>query len=493
MPKIAASGAGWVRGFDESQLEGVLTTAAANNLKVSGILQWAPEGTPLAFPIADLPGWRAHVTGLVRDAGARVRYWEVWNEPPNFTEIKTPEAYATIVRAAYEAAKAVDPDVQIGLAAQSVNLNFLADALDAGAAGHFDYVTVHPYETLGLVESGWEPQYLSIVPTIRKLLADKSPAQASVPVIFTEIGEPVQGRITEALQADTLVKAYVLGLAQGVARIHWFEPLDGDSGPFGVLHNDLSERPSYVALKTLVGNLGVVPRYEGHVLLDGECCGFVFRTASTRTLVAWTRPGKTWSLTLAQGSRIIQPKTGNAVGAPTATLTNSPVIVTHVPDSLVTEARANAGRAMPWNGDFRGAAQVTYSVAAGDEGLHPLGEAKIITLDGVAARDVSGGPGQAFTVDPSFLSYSPARIRVTAVLRRNGADSAGFNLKYESASGYQGTGAWYTVPEGTAWTTQSWTITDPQFVGKWGYNFSFDSDSTTYSKYSIRSVTVARE
>ena len=77
-------------------------------------------------------------------------------------------------------------------------------------------------------------------------------------------------------------------------------------------------------------------------------------------------------------------------------------------------------------------------------------------------------------------------------LRRNGADSAGFNVKYESASGWMGTGSWYTIPGSDQWYTQTWTITDTQFVGKWGYNFTFDSDSTQYSNYSIQSVTVTK-
>jgi hypothetical protein len=110
----------------------------------------------------------------------------------------------------------------------------------------------------------------------------------------------------------------------------------------------------------------------------------------------------------------------------------------------------------------------------------------------VQARDISGGAGQAFTVDPNFMSYVTQPLKITAVVRRNGADNAGFNLKYESTTGWKGGDGWFTVPEGDAWTTHSWTISDPQFVGKWGFNFSFDSDSTTYSKYSIRSVKVEK-
>jgi glutathione S-transferase len=86
--------------------------------------------------------------------------------------------------------------VQIGLAAQSHYIDWLAQTLDAGAADHFDYVTVHRCEILGLIEQGWQAEPVSIVPTLRKMLADKNPPKKDVPIWFTEIGEPVSGPIT---------------------------------------------------------------------------------------------------------------------------------------------------------------------------------------------------------------------------------------------------------------------------------------------------------
>ncbi|HWB60134.1 MAG TPA: hypothetical protein VG733_11625, partial [Chthoniobacteraceae bacterium] len=70
-------------------------------------------------------------------------------------------------------------------------------------------------------------------------------------------------------------------------------------------------------------------------------------------------------------------------------------------------------------------------------------------------------------------------------------DNAGFGLKYESTSGYKGVG-WYTVPDNKQWYTKSWRIDDAQFVGKWGYSFTLDSDGNQYNKYYIQSVTVTK-
>jgi hypothetical protein len=136
---------------------------------------------------------------------------------------------------------------------------------------------------------------------------------------------------------------------------------------------------------------------------------------------------------------------------------------------------------------------VSYSAEGGAKGLHPLGTIQLITIDGDPAHDVSPGPSVAFTVDPNFCSYCAGPLQITAVVRRNGSDGAGFNLKYESTSGWQGTASWYDVPGSDQWYTQTWMLPDPQFVGKWGYHFAFDSDSTDHSKYSIQSVTVMKQ
>ncbi len=495
-PAVAETGIRWMRGFYQGDPDRVLGAAEKNGFQVAGILIWSRKGDPFTFPSNALPEWKAYVADILKKTRGRVRHWEVWNEPPNFTHNKSPADYAKIVVAAYETAKEVDPDVRIGLAAQSVNLNFLAQALDAGAAGHFDHVTVHPYEVLDLVPEGWEAQYMSIVPAIRKMLADKCPSKKDVPVWITEVGQPVEKGITAERQADALVKAFTLGLAQGVHRIHWFEGIDGDSGPFGLIAGNTGaapRRPSFTAMTQLIRHLGHAPRFSGWLLLDGKHYGFVFQGPEGPVLATWAGPGATARVSFGAKVRVVRPRTGETSEAEAVELTNSPVLVAGIPPALVAAARASAGRPFPWGGDYTGASSVSWEAPGIEKGLHPIGPAKLVTVEGREARDLSASGGLKFTVDPNFLSYATVPLRITAVLRRNGGRAAGFNLKYESTSGWKGTGGWYTIPEGAAWTTQTWTIRDPQFVGKWGFHFAFDSDSTRHSDYSLRSVTVEKE
>lgn len=490
--EIADTGIHWMRGFHVGEMDRVLPIIEKNGFQVAGILQWSKKGVPHTFPSDALPEWKEYVSTTIKKTKGRVRYWEVWNEPPNFSKSKSPVDYAKIVVAAYEAAKEADPTVQIGLAAQSVNLNFLTQALEAGAAGHFDYVTVHPYEIMDLVAQGWESQFLNTVPNIRRMLADKSPTKKDVPVWITEIGQPVEKNVTPEMQSDTVIKAYVLSLAQGVVRVHWFEGIDGDSGPFGFIAGNTGAAPkrlSYTSITQLIKALGQTPRYVGWVLLDGKHYGFVFEGP---VMATWAVPGVTAKVALGGQARVIQPRTGEVTETDSVDLTPSPLLVAGVPAKLVDEARANRSRPFPWDGDYTGAASVKWEAPGTAKGLHPVGHLRVLAVDGRDARDLSGASGVSFTVDPNFLSYASVPIKITAVLRRNGDKAAGFNMKYESTSGWKGAGGWYTVPAGKEWTTKTWTIKDPQFVGKWGVHFGFDSDSTQNSGYSLLSVTVEK-
>ena len=488
---IAATGIDWLRGIQNSDALAKLDIADDAGLQVAGILYWSSVDPP-AFPWDDLEGWQAYVTDLLTTTQGRMHHWEVWNEPPNFSVDEDPAHYAAIVVAGYDAAKAVDPTVQIGLAAQSNNVNFLDRALVAGAAGHFDYVTVHPYELIDLVDRGFEAEFMAIVPTLRKMLAARDPDHVDVPVWFTEIGEPVDGNHTAEHQAATVVKAYTLAIAQGVTRVHWFEGRDGDSGPFGLLDAEGNERPSYTAMRTLIDQLGHFPNYRGWVLLDDAHYGFVFDRGGTTVMVAWAQPDQTVELAFDAALDVIDPLTGMSTSTMTQSLGDSPLVFSGVPAALVDEAEQNRHEPLWWGGTYGDADEVSYTAADGAMGLHPLGNESIVMIDGEPARDVGGGPGIAFAVDPSFLSYDSVAITIEVVLRRNGAQGAGFNTKYEAVDGYRSTGSWFDVPGEDQWYTQSWDIDDDQFVGKWGYHFSFDSDSTQNSQYSIQRVTVRK-
>jgi hypothetical protein len=510
MPKMAAAGVRWVRVFPEwnqiqpsagtwnwSLMDSMLNTAASNRLNLSGLFlynaQWVNANTH-TFPTNNYPAWFTYVSNVVHHAAGRVRYWEVWNEPENFAAGGTPADYARVVTNAYLAAKAADPEARIGLSVASVDILYLEQAIQAGAADHFDYICVHPYEVLGTLRSGQEALFMSIVPTLRKMLAARNPAKWKVPIWFTEIGEELGGPVTAMTQAQDLVKVYAMGIAQGVSCIQWFEAQEGGYA-MGLLDSGGHPTPAYTALSNLVAQLGPNPNWRGWLLLDDRNYGFVFQGASTSIMVAWAPPNSTNHVDFGQRVDILDPVGGHLIQSSVFSLSNAPVLVIGLPSHLVAQAETNRLRPFPWGGDYSGASAVSVTlggpnIEAGLHQLNPDASSTAVSVFGSSARDCSKGSAVAFTVDPNFLSYTRAAIKISAVVRKiSPADNPGFNLKYESATGRKGIG-WNSVPGSDKWYTLSWVIVDDEFVGNWGYHFSFDSDSTNYSRYYLQQVTV---
>ncbi|MCB1279224.1 beta-galactosidase [Prosthecobacter sp.] len=489
--------------FDWKALDEQMDCLARHHFVFGGLLlgspRWNTLDKPGTLPVNNLAGWSAYVTALVGHCKDRIKRWEVWNEPPNFTgRDQTPADYAKIVVSAYDAAKAADPDCLIGLAAKSVHINYLEKVIQAGAKDHFDYITLHPYEVLnGIADNaGTEAVFMHIVPTLRKMLAAQNPAKADVPVVFTELGCDVKkGADT---QAYALIKAYTMGIAQGVACTQWFEGRDGDSGPMGLLDREGKPRPSYTAMQQMIRHLGQHPVCLGWVLLNEKHYGFVFQGSQTQVLVTWARPGTKDDIRFDQPVQIVHPLTGEMTKAATHALTLAPVLILDVSDDLVSQAKANKARALPWDGDYAQAKSVSITMGGTqvEQGLHTLsGEsvADAVVVYGGSARAGNVPGGNVFVVDPEFMSYTSEPIEITAVVRRNEAnDNAGFKLVYESASGFKTAGGWFTVPDNKQWHTVRWQIDDPQFVSYWGYNFALESDGNQYNKYYIQSVTVTK-
>lgn len=511
MPKMSAAGVRWARVFpdwnqleaspgkwDWSQMDAMLDTAAGTGLNLSGLFlynaAWVNKNTH-TFPTNDYPAWTAYVSNVVRHAGDRVHYWEVWNEPESFAAGGTAGEYARVVTNAYYAAKAISADAQIGLSVASVDVHYLEQTIRAGAADHFDFICVHPYEVLDTVASGQEALFMSIVPTLRKMLAATDPARSDVPVWFTELGEETNKRVSAARQAQDLIKAYTMGIAQGVRCIEWFEAQEGGY-KMGLLNAKGEPTPAYRALQSLTAALGPRPLYLGWVLLNARDYAFVFQGGSNTVTIAWARPNSTDRISFKQPVTIVEPLGGTKTNCSAYELSNSPIIVLDVPKNIASEAAANKTQPFPWDGNYTGADAVslTFGQTNLERGLHPLNpdSSSITSVFGVEARDCSRSSAVAFTVDPNFLSYTHVPLQISAKVRKISVqDHPGFNLKYESANGTKGIG-WNFVPGADRWYTLTWTLADDEFVGKWGYHFSFDSDSTNHSGYYLQSVAVTK-
>jgi hypothetical protein len=336
---------------------------------------------------------------------------------------------------------------------------------------------------------------MNIVPSVRKMLAAQNPAKVNVPIIFTELGCDTSHGIDHP--AHALVKAYTMGIAQGVDCIEWFEGMDGDSGPMGLLDARQKPRPAYTALGQMIHHLGLHPDYLGWVLLNDKDYGFAFTGAGGNVLITWAPVGSTDQLSFDRPAQIVDPLTAKSISSDKLNLTTAPVLILNPPDVLIQKAKSNKGKPLPWGGDFsaKKSVSVTFGPTNNEQGLHTqsaLSIANDVLAYGGAARSGAVPGGNVFMVDPGFLSYTSEPIEVSITVRRNANnDNAGFKLTYESTHGSKNCG-WYTVPDNKQWHTMKWKITDDEFVGMYGFNFSLDSDGNQYNKYDIQNVTVTK-
>lgn len=127
-----------------------------------------------------------------------------------------------------------------------------------------------------------------------------------------------------------------------------------------------------------------------------------------------------------------------------------------------------------------------------------MGAPPVTTIDGQKAFDMTGRSSASFIVDPAFSTWDDQPITITAKVRKM-SGSPGFNLDYDGVgpissldgSGHKRAGGWNSI-SGTTWATLTWTIPDASFVGKYGVNIRFQSDSSVYGSYAINEVTITK-
>ncbi|HET6379239.1 MAG TPA: glycosyl hydrolase [Methylocella sp.] len=527
-PLLAQAGVKWLRGFYEWQTiepkegewrwglpDALAADAKANDLQLLGVLAylapWASSGGGTrAFPLKNPQYWRDYVTAAVSRYSGTINDWEVWNEfNGSFAVNGTPAVYANLVRDAYDAAKKIDPEVRIGISAANFDIGFLNAAIGAGAAGHFDFVAVHPYEILDGVEEGGEIDFLSMAGNLRRML-NANHERPGLPLWITEIGVKAPSAPDpegDNRQQIALAKAFILGLASGFERIFWFEPRGpsyGQDGDFGLIRAGWSLRPSYYALRTLTDALGPKPSYLGWLDLDRGAYGFLFQGREGPVLAAWSPQGEEHKISFANEVLILSLDGSSAAleaERPYA-LTGKPVLITRVPPSLANLARRNAGKPFPWGGDYAGAKTVSCRLQADneDKGLRQIRPRTTVpaNVDGVPARrlDFARPDGEGhyayFRTSPRFAPFGVKSLEITALVRRLAPDKpAGLTLDYESMNGYAAAPGWAGIPAGQGWQKVTWKVSDASFAGAWGYDFRLNAAGSPNEFY-IKEVRVRK-
>jgi hypothetical protein len=191
-------------------------------------------------------------------------------------------------------------------------------------------------------------------------------------------------------------------------------------------------------------------------------------------------------------------------------VSNEPVVFTGVSKTWVEEAQkaAQAGSSPLLSPavDFGGAAAVTATLGRVnvERGLYnqrfraALNEATdVVEVDGAEALRSDTSKERVylrFDVDDTFLFFVDGRAGVEITVEVRGASAAqqlGFNIWYDSMSGYRFT-PWQWVDANPGWVSYTFRLPNAAFADTWGWDFAINAAGNRSENLTVRTVTVKR-
>jgi len=231
--------------YDFSFYDKLVDTANRHGISVYALVgYWTPWTKP--YEEEGFKDYCAFLRALVRHYKGRIKHWEIYNEPNIFFWSGPHERYPTLLKMAYEAVKAEDPDAQVlGCSTSGIDNSFIQMCVDAQSP--FDVLTIHPYR--GALH---EQTFMNELNATRKQVGGR-------PIWITEMGWPtIPDNATERQQAALLARSYLSAVGSGASQsICWYDfRNDGwnayfNEENFGITYQDLSPKPAYRALASV--------------------------------------------------------------------------------------------------------------------------------------------------------------------------------------------------------------------------------------------------
>ncbi len=235
---------------------------------------WETGSADVSTPPAKPQDYAQMISYIARRFGSRVSAYEIWNEedePRWWTGAPNPAAYVALLKAAYPAVKAGNPNATVVIGGLTGNdYPFLEGVYAAGGRGYFDAVGVHtdtscnvlsPYDFLRGTDNRMIPDsFLAYREVHAVMLANGD----DKPIWMTEMswrtsaavcsegawaGQKAAG-VSDQQQATYLRQAYHC-LAQDpyVKVALWFPLIDQGAVTSGLIRTNGSRKPSYDAMR----------------------------------------------------------------------------------------------------------------------------------------------------------------------------------------------------------------------------------------------------
>jgi hypothetical protein len=310
VPSLDQAPRGWraLAGHDDQTRMAPLVPSAASSPPRGLYEKWSDwtgeDGDPINY-------WGRFVYQVVARYGDRVKHWEVWNEPEwSFFWTGTSGDYARLLKVGYQATKAACPDCKVLFGGLHYWLNpsyyrWVLGALDAEPTSSqnnhfFDVMSVHLYSRSSSVYDE--------VNNIRSGMQVYNVADH--PIWLTETGVPVWGdpqvaynpkydfAATQDEAASYLIQSYANAWASGVERYFFFRTHDSDMTEyFGLIRNDYSLRPAYVAYQVATTYL-ISPTFVTHKLTGPHRSVTLWGTPWGKVSTLWNESAVTGVYTL---------------------------------------------------------------------------------------------------------------------------------------------------------------------------------------------------
>lgn len=218
--------------------------------------------------------------------------WEIWNEPNIFFWRPQPnvEDYVKLAKAVYPALKKADPGCTVLAPALSGwDTGFLEKAFQLGLLEATDAVSLHPY-------GASKPEDASaLYAKVRELIGKYAKKGKQYPVVSGEWGYSsfVHGVPVET-QADYITRQFLNNIINNIPLSIWYDWRDDGPDPnenehrFGTVAQDMSDKPAYVAVKTLTTELNGFS-YSARMSVESEDDYLaLFTKGDNQCLAAWT-------------------------------------------------------------------------------------------------------------------------------------------------------------------------------------------------------------
>ncbi len=259
--------------------------------------------------------------------GGRGHVWEIWNEP-NILQFWSsadggpdPDLYSELVRETVPVLRAADPDGEVILGALFFGLHELTEATGSGIAGPRFLQAVADTGALSLADEVSIHLYRPEPPEgakddiarARDILTGAG--VGSMPVSSGEWGystydpfAPPTGlnfipAVSEERQASYLARIYLFNFGDGVRRSVIFKDVDArDPDPgeiehhWGLMSGELEPKPSYFAVRTLIGLVGDATPSGVFMLGEGEHMSTFERRGGMNVAALWAEQAVTWRL-----------------------------------------------------------------------------------------------------------------------------------------------------------------------------------------------------